>query len=43
MSEETDFWFGGQVDQLLSAVCGKRQVSQEEIQKMRDLLDELSK
>ena len=43
MSEETDFWFEGQVDQLLSAVCGKRQVSQEEIQKMRDLLDELSK
>ena len=43
MNEETDFWFEGQTDQLLSAVCSKRTVSKEEIQRMRDLLDSLDK
>lgn len=43
MNEEIDFWFEGQTDQLLSAVCSKRTVSKEEIQRMRDLLDSLDK
>ena len=43
INEETDFWFEGQTDQLLSAVCSKRTVSKEEIQRMRDLLDSLDK
>ena len=43
MSEETDFWFEGKVDALLSAVCDKRKVSKEEIERMRDLLDVLDK
>ena len=43
VNEETDFWFEGQTDQLLSAVCSKRTVSKEEIQRMRDLLDSLDK
>ena len=41
MNEETDFWFGGKPEQLMSAICSARSVSKEEIQKMRDLLDVL--
>lgn len=41
MNEETDFWFEGKPEQLLSAICSVRSVSKEEIQKIRDLLDVL--
>lgn len=43
MSEETDFWFDGQIDWLIAAVANKRQVSKEEIQRSRDLLEILDK
>lgn len=43
MNEETDFWFEGKPEQLMAAVCSKRQVSKEEIQRMRDLLDDLDR
>lgn len=41
MHDETCFWFQGLPSQLLSAVCSSQKVSKSEIQKMRDLLDEL--
>lgn len=43
MNEETDFWFEGQIDQLVSAVSSKRALSKEEIQHMRELLDSLDR
>ena len=43
MSEETDFWYEGQIDQLVASACSKREVSKEEIQRLRELLDSMEK
>lgn len=40
--KERDFWFNGQLSQLLTAaLCETKDISKEEIQKMRELLDGL--
>jgi predicted transcriptional regulator len=41
MKMDTDFWFGGKPLRALSAICESREISQEEIDEMRTLLDEL--
>lgn len=43
MSDETDFWYEGQIDQLVASACSKRKVSKEEIQRLRELLDSMEK
>ncbi len=41
LREETGFWFDGKPSQLMSALCDAQEISKEEIEKMRKMLDEL--
>ena len=41
VNEETDFWFDGKPSQLMSALFSSREISGDEIEKMRKMLDEL--
>ena len=41
MREETDFWFGGSVSDLLDALGGVEELSKQSLKKIRDLLDDL--
>ena len=42
LSEETDFWFQGSVAELMSALCSERQVTKEEINEIRGILDDIA-
>ena len=41
LREETDFWFGGSPSEMMSALFESREISKEEIAKMRSILDVL--
>lgn len=41
LREETDFWFGGSPSEMMSALFEAREISKEEIAKMRSILDVL--
>ena len=41
MKDETDFWFGGKPEDAMAAICNSRDISKDEIQKMRQLLDDM--
>ncbi|MCI7244278.1 MAG: BlaI/MecI/CopY family transcriptional regulator [Lachnobacterium sp.] len=41
MKDETDFWFGGRPEDAMAAICNSRDISKDEIQKMRQLLDDM--
>lgn len=41
LKETTDFWFHGDVSNLISALCGTKKLSKKEINKIREIIDEL--
>ncbi len=41
MGDENEFWFGGRPSKLMSALFNGKKVSKEEVQRMRELLDNL--
>ena len=41
LKDETDFWFGGKPEDAMAAICNSRDISKDEIQKMRQLLDDM--
>ena len=41
MKDETDFWFGGKPEDAMAAICNSCDISKDEIQKMRQLLDDM--
>lgn len=40
VNEETDYWFGGSVSNLISALCSTRKLTKEEIAEIRSMLDD---
>lgn len=41
LNEETDYWFGGNVSNLFSALCSSRRLTKDEIGEIRSLLDDM--
>lgn len=41
LSEEADFWFGGQVPKMVSALVSKRTLSKEDVEEIKGILDGL--
>lgn len=41
LSEEADFWFGGQVPKMVSALVSKRAISKEDVEEIKNILDGL--
>lgn len=41
LSEEADFWFGGQVPKMVSALVSKRSLSKEDVEEIKNILDGL--
>ncbi len=41
LSEEADFWFDGQVPKMVSALVSKRNISKEDVEEIKNLLDGL--
>lgn len=40
VNEETDYWFGGSVAGLMSALCSSRKLTKEDVAEIRSMLDD---